>query len=67
MKRDAGNILYLSFHEHMHIYLVDIYLGVEELGDRVLTYLFLVDTAKEFSKIIIAVYTPIAGCIPDCF
>lgn len=52
-----GTFLHVSFYEHMYIYLLNIYLGVEELGDSVFTYLVLVDTAKEFSKMIIAVYS----------
>ena len=51
----------------MYIYLLDIYLEVEELGDRVFIYLVLVDTAKEFFKIIIAVYAAIAVCVPYSF
>ena len=50
--------LHKSVGGRVHSFLLGIYVGVELLGDKFYVYLTLVVTAKQFSKVIVLIYTP---------
>lgn len=54
-------LLYMSSDGYMHYLLLNAYLGVELLSQRVDIYLALLDTAKEFSKVDEPIYPAISN------
>lgn len=53
----AMAFLHMSFGKHMNLFLIIKYLGVELLFHRVSIYFALVDSAKNFSQVVVPIFT----------